>query len=130
MRTVGRIFMAAIFLSAGLLLPGTAFADKYLQRVSVNPSAKKASTTHKNKKKKSSRGHAKSAKADKKDNLSRDMVFTGTDINGKYLSAGESVATVETEKNLNQLIGMRKDFRDRLAAEKERLKTADASEGK
>lgn len=55
--------------------------------------------------------------------LSRDVVFDGSVVNGKYLSAGEAVSTVESEKTLNDLIGMRGDFKDRLTAEKQRLKS-------
>ena len=53
--------------------------------------------------------------------LSRDIVFDGSTVNGQYHSAGEAVAKVEQEKKLNELAGVRKDFRDRLLAEKERL---------
>lgn len=54
--------------------------------------------------------------------LSRDVVFDGSVVNGKYLAAGEAVSTVESEKSLGNLIGLRADFKDRLAAERQRLK--------
>lgn len=48
--------------------------------------------------------------------MSRDMVFDGSTISGRYLSAGEATATVEQEKKMNELIGSRADFNDRLRA--------------
>ena len=56
------------------------------------------------------------------ENLSRDVVFDGSTVNGRYHSAGEAVATVETEKKMNDLIGFRRDFKDRLVVERARLK--------
>lgn len=67
--------------------------------------------------KSSKKGNAKNSK------LSRDIVFDGSVVKGKYLSAGEAVSTVESEKTLDNLIGMRADFKDRLAAERQRLKS-------
>ncbi|MEK7356818.1 MAG: hypothetical protein AAB250_10235 [Bdellovibrionota bacterium] len=64
--------------------------------------------------------------APKKGRLGTDFSFSGSHVDGKFLSAGESVAEVEGEKGLGALIGIRKNFRDRLAAERARLK----SEGK
>jgi hypothetical protein len=55
--------------------------------------------------------------------LSRDIVFDGSSINGRYHAAGEALAVVEQEKNMNELIGFRKDFKDRLAVERNRLKS-------
>lgn len=52
---------------------------------------------------------------------SREIVFDGSAVNGRYHSAGEAVARVEAEKNLNELIGPRRNFRDRLALERARL---------
>jgi hypothetical protein len=54
--------------------------------------------------------------------LSRDIVFDGSNVNGQYHSAGEAVAKVEQEKKMNSLIGIRQDFKDRLSAERDRLK--------
>lgn len=58
----------------------------------------------------------------KKAKLSTDISFSGSKVDGKYLSAGESIAEVEPEKELNALIGIRKNFRDRLSSERARLK--------
>jgi hypothetical protein len=66
------------------------------------------------------KSHIKSKNAGKP-TVSRDLVFDGSPVNGRYHSAGEATAVVEEEKNLNQLIGARRDFRDRLAAESLRL---------
>jgi hypothetical protein len=60
-------------------------------------------------------------KPKQKPTTSREIIFDGSSVNGRYHSAGEAVARVEAEKNLNELIGPRKNFRDRLAAERERL---------
>ena len=56
-----------------------------------------------------------------KKNLSKDISFSGSQVDGKFLSAGESVAEIEGEKNMGALIGIRKSFRDRLTIEKARL---------
>jgi hypothetical protein len=120
MRTLGVMLMMA----AGLALsfaPAQAEAKKekkrpLLERVNAAP-AKKA-----NGKAKAKKAAAATASA----NLSRDIVFDGASVNGKYHSAGEAVAKVETEKKLNDLIGMRRDFKDRLMAERERLKRGEA----
>lgn len=57
----------------------------------------------------------------KKSNVSRDIRFNGSTVDGKYLSAGESIAEVEKEKTMGTLIGIRKNFRDKLNAENARL---------
>jgi hypothetical protein len=62
-----------------------------------------------------------------KKKLSKDISFNGAQVDGKYLSAGESVAEVEGDKEMGALIGIRKNFRDRLGAETARL---EASTGK
>ncbi len=54
--------------------------------------------------------------------LSREIVFDGSNVNGQYHSAGEAVAKVEQEKKMNRLIGIRSDYKDRMSAERERLK--------
>ncbi len=65
-------------------------------------------------------GHGKKLSAGS--SLSRDVVFDGSMINGRYHTAGEAVTTVETEKKMNELVGFRRDFKDRLAVERARLK--------
>ncbi|MES2963924.1 MAG: hypothetical protein V4760_08540 [Bdellovibrionota bacterium] len=64
--------------------------------------------------------------APKKGRLGTDFSFAGSRVDGKFLSAGDSIAEVEDEKEMGALIGIRKNFRDRLGAERARLK----SEGK
>ena len=51
-------------------------------------------------------------------------------IDGKYLAGGEMVTKVEQEKKLNQLIGLRRDFRDRLRVERENLSRLQKSSAK
>ena len=95
------------------------------------PSSEKSISTGKKKKKKGGKkkSNQKSSKAKsgnpvqtKGKALRREVVFTGSTVNGKYHSAGEAVTKVEQEKQLNDLIGMRRDYKDRLAAERDRLK--------
>lgn len=56
-----------------------------------------------------------------KKKLSKDISFSGSQVDGKYLSAGESIAEVEGDKEMSGLIGIRKNFRDRLSIETARL---------
>lgn len=56
-----------------------------------------------------------------KKKLSKDISFNGSQVDGKYLSAGESVAEIEGDKDMGALIGIRKNFRDRLKTETTRL---------
>ena len=60
--------------------------------------------------------------------LSREVVFEGADVNGRYHLAGGAVAKVEQEKKMNTLIGLRGNYKDRLAEERERLKRGEAAE--
>lgn len=60
--------------------------------------------------------------APKKGRLGTDFAFSGSSVDGKYLSAGDSIAEVEDEKSLGALIGIRKNFRDKLDTERARLK--------
>lgn len=50
----------------------------------------------------------------KSSSRSTDIHFNGTEIGGKYQSAGEAMATVEKEKSLIDLIEPRREFKDRL----------------
>ena len=121
-------------------------ADRYLQRIDSNETYQasksvKKSNSNKSKAEKSAHTKKSAAKASAKSaaqkaakisakpkqqapakSMSRDVVFDGSTVNGRYHSAGEAVASVETEKKLNDLIGARKDFKDRLAVENARLK--------
>jgi len=56
---------------------------------------------------------AQKKQAHKRDNLSTDINFDGRLVKGKYQSSSESITTVENEKNLDDLIGVRKNFKDR-----------------
>ena len=52
---------------------------------------------------------------------SRDVVFDGSTVTGKYLSAGEATSVVEQEKKLGDLAGVRANFNDRLRVERAQL---------
>lgn len=57
---------------------------------------------------------AKVAKKNKDAKLGTDFAFGNEMVNGRYQSADEALAVVEDEKDLNDLIGPRKHFKDRL----------------
>jgi len=57
---------------------------------------------------------AKVAKKNKDAKLGTDFSFNNEMVNGRYQSADEALAVVEDEKDLNDLIGPRKHFKDRL----------------
>lgn len=76
-----------------------------------------------------SAGRGKALKANSGRQLSREFVFDGSDVNGRYHLANGAVAKVEQEKKMISLIGLRGDFKDRLAEERERLKRAEAGTG-
>jgi hypothetical protein len=59
----------------------------------------------------------KISKTAPKSNLSTDIVFDGSTVHGKYQYSDEAMATVENEKILNSLLGVRRDFRDRIEQE-------------
>lgn len=70
----------------------------------------------------SGKGSAESReKGSRPSSLSRDVVLDGTVVNGKYHAAGDLVSTVESEKSLIDLVGLRSDFKDRLRLERRRL---------
>lgn len=72
---------------------------------------------------KKQKASGKTGPSKSKGKLSRDVVFDGSVVNGKYLASGEAVSTVENEKKLNNLIGMRADFKDRLEDQRAQLRT-------
>ena len=47
-------------------------------------------------------------------NLSTDIQFDFSNIYGRYNTADEAIATVEDEKIMGRLLGLRMDFKDRL----------------
>jgi hypothetical protein len=49
-----------------------------------------------------------------KSHLSTDVNFEDQLVNGKYAYPDEAIATVEDEKLLNDLLAVRKNFKDRL----------------
>ena len=52
--------------------------------------------------------------AQKKSHLSTDVNFEDQLVNGKYAYPDEAIATVEDDKLLNDLLSVRKNFKDRL----------------
>lgn len=50
----------------------------------------------------------------KKSHLSTNVNFEDQLVNGKYAYPDEAIATVEDDKLLNDLLSVRKDFKDRL----------------
>ena len=53
-------------------------------------------------------------KKNKDANIGTDFQFDNSMVNGRYQSADEALAVVEDEKYLNDLIGPRTQFKDRL----------------
>lgn len=114
MKTLKATAVAKSAMVALVLSLGASFAAQAKTAVKADV---KAQEQTKSKAKASKKANAKNSK------LSRDIVFDGSVVKGKYLSAGEAVSTVESEKTLDNLIGVRTDFKDRLAAERQRLKS-------
>lgn len=79
-------------------------------------------------KKEAGRGKALKAKSGR--DLRREFVFDGTDVHGRYHLANGAVAKVEQEKKMISLIGLRADYKDRLAEERERLKQVTSESGR
>lgn len=55
-----------------------------------------------------------------KPKLSTDLRFSAMEVTGKYQYADEALALVEDEKGLDDLLGIRSDFKDRLKRETKR----------
>lgn len=60
---------------------------------------------------------AKTKKAAKKNGLGTDHSFSAADVRGRYQYPAGGTVTVENEKELVDLLGVRKHFKDRLNAE-------------
>lgn len=52
--------------------------------------------------------------------LSTSVQFSGSEVSGKFQTAPESVATVEDDKYLNNLLGVPAHFNNRIESEKSR----------
>ena len=50
-----------------------------------------------------------------KSKLSTDVDFDGSTLHGRYQKSAETLATVESDKAMMDLLGNRKNFKDRLA---------------
>lgn len=120
--------LAAVIAVASL--PATAFAEDGssessapLKSRSSNAKAKAKKAARKAKAKSAGSTNTSSTVKPSGGKLSRDVVFDGSVVNGKYLASGEAVSTVENEKSLNNLIGMRADFKDRLGDQRAQLRS-------
>ena len=58
------------------------------------------------------KSHVRAAKSHSK--LSTDIDFADKVVGGKYQYSNESITTVENDKSLDDLIGVRKNFADRV----------------
>lgn len=85
------------------LASGAAFA--------ANTSAPLATTTKKATK-------SKAVKQSPTSSLSTDVKFGDQSVGGKYQLPMEALSVVENEKSIDDLIGVRKNFRDRVARSK------------
>ncbi len=52
--------------------------------------------------------------------LSTQMSFSGSRVGGQYQVPGEATARVENEKPIEELLGLRTQFRDRMKQDEER----------
>jgi hypothetical protein len=52
--------------------------------------------------------------------LSTSMSFSGSRVGGQYQVPGEATARVENEKPIEELLGLRTQFRDRMKQDEER----------
>lgn len=59
-------------------------------------------------------GHADEGLTKKEPTLSTNVEFDPLTVHGRYQYADEATATVEDEKILHDLLGPRKDFKDRI----------------
>lgn len=75
---------------------------------------------HSSRAKKSSTGsRVKSAAKTADPRLKQDIAFDNHAVGGKYQVPMESMTVIEDEKTLDDLIGVRQNFRDRLQSSKE-----------
>lgn len=52
--------------------------------------------------------------------LSTSMTFSGSRVGGQYQVPGEATARIENEKPIEELLGLRTQFRDRMKQDEER----------
>lgn len=52
--------------------------------------------------------------------LSTSMAFSGSRVGGQYQVPGEGTARIENEKPIEELLGLRTQFRDRIKQDEER----------
>lgn len=62
----------------------------------------------------------KAVSKDKNSQLGTSFSFDAASVRGKYQMSGQGIATVEDEKVLDDLLGMRRNFKDRQTQEQSR----------
>jgi hypothetical protein len=92
----------------------------YLAQASVNDDANRSKVNASARKAKAKKLAVKAAFEGPRDNLSRDIRFGDSSVYGKYQLANEGTAEVENEKTLDDLLGVRTNFKDRLRLETKR----------
>lgn len=64
--------------------------------------------------------NSKKVKLSKPFNLSTDIQFSDASVRGKYQVGMEAIGAVENEKSLEDLLGVRKNFKDRIQQDESR----------
>lgn len=80
--------------------------------ISINPNAL-AGTVSKSNSKKNAKATKKVTAEAKSSNLGTSFSFDPASVRGKYKIASQGIATVEDEKLIDDLLGVRKSFKDR-----------------
>jgi hypothetical protein len=108
------------FLMFGLVVAGLCAVDAAKAATVAHP--KKVSSVKKAKAKKKASKKARrtarkktAAQNSAADELQTDVKFDDSVLHGQYQTPDEALARVENEKGLNDLLGVRKHFKDRLA---------------
>jgi hypothetical protein len=107
----------------GLVVAGFCAVDAATAETATTVRVKKTATV----KKKSSKAKKKAVKAKKVSQIKKatsgelqtDVKFDDSVLHGQYQTPDEALARVENEKGLSDLLGVRKHFKDRLAAASE-----------
>jgi hypothetical protein len=124
LRTLLMIALAATVLASGALTltltltPTSAWAARAKSSDEGDASAAKSAKSKKARTARASSKRAGVSQAEAKQRrLGTDFNFSDAQVRGKYHSAGEGLVTVEDEKSLVDLLGVRRHFKDRLQAD-------------
>jgi hypothetical protein len=88
-----------------------------LMVVGANPAFAKSKKSNKTQKSKVTK---KVTKTTQEGQLGTSFAFDAASVRGKYQMAGQGIAAVEDEKVLDDLLGLRRSFKDREIQEKAR----------